>query len=131
MAYSIDFDKAIAEQFLDALKSGQPIKPPREQWDIHGALALAGACYFFARSHGPLDLIFSPGAWEQLPREHREAKEETLVADLHLAISFYAMLTEMVNDGEFDKRYEPHVRALIYEDDTGRHLRVYEGFRQI
>jgi hypothetical protein len=91
-------------------------------------LALAGACYFAAMSRGPLTV--PPAAWEKLPPQYREATEETLFRDLHLAIDYYAQLTMAVKDGKFDDEFEPHVEAVIWEDEDGMHLQPHVGFRK-
>jgi hypothetical protein len=131
VAYPVSFDKETGEGFLQALMSGQPVIPPGiDAWDINSILALAGACYFAAMSHGPLSLKNLPGIWEKLPLEQREAREETLSADLHLAIEFYGQLTMFVKDEEFDESFDPHVEAIVYEHDGRKSVQPHVGFRK-
>ena len=112
MAYPIRFHKEEAEKFLAAIATGEPLLPPGGQWNIYALLAVAGACHFVASSHGPIAL--SPVDIASLPKEHREAREETFLRDLGTAIRYYSELTMMVKDGEFDERNEPFVQAIVY-----------------
>jgi hypothetical protein len=129
MAYPINFDKATAERFLQALRSGQAIEPPGGRWTIHALLALAGACHFAASTHGPLAFTGHAGAWERLPHEYKEARMGTLFEDLRLAIEFYSHLTMLVQVGEYDDRFAPHVEATVCRSDGEDRVRVRTGFR--
>jgi len=129
--FPISFDKARAEYVLDCLKNGKAIDPDSaDGWSVHGCLALAGACFFQAVSHGaPLykALGVDPSTF---PQERQEAIEETLVHDLHAAIEFYCHLTMLVCDNEFDQRCEPYVTALVTQDGTlKKTLKPLEGFK--
>ena len=130
MAYPIHFDKATAVRFLQALRSGQAIEPPEGGWTIHAMLALAGACHFAASTHGPLAFSGHASAWERLPHEHKEARMGTLFEDLLLAIDFYSHLTILVQVGEFDDRFAPHVEAIVSRNDGEHHVTVRKGSRR-
>jgi hypothetical protein len=52
MPVGINFSKAKAERFIDALDHGRPIEPMGNRWTTDDMLALAGAAHFAAMSHG-------------------------------------------------------------------------------
>ena len=130
MPYPINFNKAQAERFLAALRNGTAIDAPPEGWSINDMMALGGACFFAAMSHGPiLDKVRGIDT-SKLPHEHREAREDTLMQDLHDAIEFYGQLTSLVADSRFDPEYEPNVVALVFTDADGKkQLIPHKGFK--
>lgn len=113
MAIGINFRKERAEQFLDCIEKGKPIENVRTVDDM---LALAGACFFVAMSHGPI--AKSEIDWAKVPKEHREARDVQLFAEIHAAIEFYGQLTMLVKDDEYDAAFEPQVRAAMMSEKT-------------
>ena len=114
------------EELLEAIDSGRALAPPGGRWDSYALLAVAGACHFAAMSHGAVEL--PPVDVERLPKEYREAKEETFFEDLSDAIRFYSQLTMMVKDGKYD-HMEPELEAVIYSDADGKHVIPVKGFK--
>jgi hypothetical protein len=124
MPMPIFFSKARAEYLLDRLSTGKPIEGVRT---VNDFLALAGACYFAAMSHGPPRL--GGREWSELPEERREAGEETHVADTLLAIEFYAQLTMMVKHGEYDTHWEGEASAIVFWNEDTKALHPLRGYR--
>jgi hypothetical protein len=120
MAYPIEFHKDDAEQWLQAIRSGAPLPLPASgKWSIHAMLALAGVLHYAVMAYGPVHHALSPEQEEKLPPAHREAREETLIQDLALAIEFHARLVMRVREGEFDNAFEPLIQAVVYTDAHG------------
>jgi hypothetical protein len=133
MAYPIEFHKDDAEQWLQAIRSGAPLPLPASgKWSIHAMLALAGVFHYAVKAYGPLHHALSPEQEEKLPPEHREAREETLLEDLALAIEFHARLVMWVREDKFDAAFEPFVQAVVYRDASGeKSLVPARGFRGV
>ena len=129
MAIPISFDRDKAAEMLSALADGGSIKH-EGPWTFHDVLALAGASYFCAMSHGP-QVSGRPQVSEH--EEHREAVEKAFFAELFGAIEFVGQLTMRVHHGEFDDDFEAHVEAVLLRDGDGSERRfvVYpiKGFR--
>jgi hypothetical protein len=121
------FSKAKTERFLDCLANGKPFIPTQAQWTVDDMLALAGACYFGAMSHGPVRL--SDREWSEIPREHREAAEDTSLKDLGAAVMFYGELTQKVRDCDYDEACEPECSGAVFTSEDGMHLVPFKGFR--
>jgi hypothetical protein len=49
----------------------------------------------------------------KVPKQYREAHEETLYADLRAAIEFYSHLTMLVRGQEYDQHFEPLMQAVV------------------
>jgi hypothetical protein len=122
MAYPIEFKKAKAEQFLQALETNQPLAPPEGGWNVLNMLVLAGVLHSVVWSYGPLSYILDPDRHEKLPKEHKEASEETLTGDLEFVIEFFSGLTAMAQSGVYDRHFEPVVRALVHADAKGKRV---------
>lgn len=125
----INFDKATAEHFVTCLAEGGPIAH-EGPWTADDMLTLAGACFFGVMSQGPMLEKIAKLMGKEIPQrhmEHAEASEEQFLADIHGAIGFIGELAMHVHDGEFDKHYEPRVRALL--DGTSLSVHPIEGFR--
>jgi hypothetical protein len=68
---------------------------------------------------------------ENLPEEHLEAHEQTMLMDILAAIQFTSNRTMDVREGRFDKGYEPVVQAIVRWDvRTGWQLDGIRGGRQ-
>jgi hypothetical protein len=118
---AIRFEKTRAEHYLDSLQNGLAIQPPDGPgWTVHEMLALAGACYFAAMSHGPP----LQKNTDSLHHEHREMVEEEFYGDLHAAIEFNSQLSMMVKDGDYDAQCGPVCTALV-ENRDGQHKVIF------
>jgi hypothetical protein len=130
MAYPIRFEKSDAEQWLRAIASAQPLALPASgEWSCLSMTTLAGVLNFAILSHGPVHHQLSPEQEKRLPREHREARAETLFQDVSDAIAFNGQLAELVQDNDFDAPYEPVVEGVIYSDENGKNVIPGKGFR--
>jgi hypothetical protein len=126
MAIAINFDKAKAERFLEGLTKGKPITGTQTVDDI---LALAGACFFMAMSQGPA--INQAVDWSKLgPVDHSNQNEDTFIQDIHNAIEYYAQLTLLVADGEYDENFDPQHRAIVMVENGKKTVVPIEGMRQ-
>jgi hypothetical protein len=131
MPIPVLFDKAKTERFLDCLASGEPIRPPGGSgWTVHDVLALAGACRFVASTH-EASLYLSP-ALEPTPPGghpgHAGPAEESFGADLDAAIAWYSHASRMVQEGDYDQRFEPRHQALVSAPEVvKRRVRIVTG----
>lgn len=126
---TIKFSKARAQEFIQALARGNPILAPDQKWTGNDMLALAGACFFAAMSHGPSSFYGTESAHPLKPKDQK-AIEDTFFNDLHGAVEFYAHLTQLVRDGLYDEQYEPEVRALVTQQgNVTKTIRPVRGFR--
>jgi hypothetical protein len=92
-------------------------------------LMLAGACQFVVSSQGPL--LYRDGAFEALPAEHREAVNEAFIKDLETAISYAGWCAMLVQDGEYDRAFEPVHDALVKVGPDGKpEVQVLRGGRK-
>lgn len=130
--FPITFEKKRAERFTQCLAEGNPIGAVRTVDEI---LALAGACFFFLFSHGP---IFRRAAAEmqgqitETPKhpEHAEADDELVFNDIHAAIEFAGHLAMLIHDGEYDESYEQLIRCLVTEtSEVEKQLVPLSGFK--
>ena len=111
---------------LTALSNGTPIEGVRTRDEM---LALAGACFYAAMSHGP-DLHQGRDR-DKAPVDYREATEPGFYRDLHGAVEFYAQVAMMIRLGEYDNRFEPEARAILHagaEGDGGQVVPL-QGFK--
>ena len=127
MAIQANFDKSKVEYLLGCIEGGKPIKPmdSEGEWTQNDLLALAGACFFAVMSHGPALLPQEEKA--KLPAEYQEAYDDTLYSDIHLAIEWFADATMLVKDGEYDREYEPHHKALLYGEKKVAPIKGFRG----
>jgi len=107
MAIAIEFDKAKAQRFLDALEKGKPIHGAES---VQEMLMLAGACFFTAMGQGPE--LQKAVDWSKLNRKRNE-DQDTFIADLHAAIEYYAQLTMLLAAGEYDQSFESRHYAIV------------------
>jgi len=126
MAIAINFDKAKSERLLQALGKGKPISGIESVDDI---LALAGACFFMAMSLGPelqKAVDWSKVADEQQPNEETE---DNFVPEIHAAIEYYAQLSLLVADGEYDDHFDPKHNAIVMIDRGNKTVVPVDGMR--
>jgi hypothetical protein len=131
MPIPVLFDKSKTERFLDCLASGEPIRPPGGSgWTAHDVLALAGACRFVASTHGP-SLYLSPTLLPPPGGDHPEQAapaEESFGADLDATIAWYSHASRMVQEGDYDQRFEPRHQALVSAPEVvKRRVRIVSG----
>jgi hypothetical protein len=126
MAIAINFDKNKAKHFIDALAAGKSITGVQTVDDI---LALAGACFFMAMSQGPA--LQQAVDWSKVGSEQQGSRDEdTFISDIHAAIEYYAQLTLLVADGEYDEDFEPRHRAIVMLDEGNKTVIPIEGMRE-
>jgi hypothetical protein len=129
MAYPIDFSRDAAAGWLDALQRGGPLVAPDGHWTVSTMVSLAGTLFFGAVSHGPLIYMRHPGRLESLPREHREAVEDSFFVELHGAIEFCGRLASSIKDGKFGEVFEPRVMASVQQQDQETAILPSSGFK--
>jgi hypothetical protein len=129
VAYPIIFTKSQVERWLEDIESDRPLAPPEEGWNIANRLALAAALYYSTWTHGPESNWANPQAFKVLPREHREASEETFLKDLESAFGFYRYLTTLVAYETYDDKFEPVVTAGVYMDGDKRGVKFLSGHK--
>lgn len=125
----VNFDKMRSEHFLGCLANGGPIEHSGP-WSVDDMTALAGACFFIVSTHGPWIRRFAAAMGNEVPEPHaelKEARDETLFADLHGAIEYLAKLSMRVVDKEYDDAYEPQVSLLL--DGAARSIKPLRGFK--
>jgi hypothetical protein len=126
MAIAINFDKEKAERFLEGLTKGNTITGVQTVDDI---LALAGACFFMAMSQGPA--LQQAVDWSKIGSESLgEQNEDTFIQDIHNAIEYYAQLTLLVADGEYDESFDPQHRAIVMLENGKKTVVPLEGMKQ-
>src|SRR5262249_9592710 len=124
MAIAIHFDKAKAERLLDCLGTGKPIPPVQGVDDI---LALGGACFFLALSHGP-DLQKAADVLE-VPDAPLGGKD-TFVPEIHAALEYYGQLMLLVANGEYEDHFGAKHRAVVYIDDNEKTVVPLDGMHE-
>jgi hypothetical protein len=123
--FFVDFKKERALEILSAIKRGAAIPaPPSGDWNRHEMLQVAGAMYFAAWSHGPVNSDLARIG--KLPTERSEAPEDTVAQDVHDAIEFCGQLTLMIEDGEYDRQFEPRLQAC----GNGNQTEIVSGRKQ-
>lgn len=128
MEILVKFNKDRAQNLLKSFHTGTPINPPTDGWTGNDLLALAGACYFAAMSHGP-ESFWCRDISASLRPEYREAEEFAFFDSLHAAIEYYGQLTGLVQDGQYDEGFDPDVRAMVRkEGDSEIIVRPISGF---
>ena len=130
MAEAINFLKDRARYFLDCVANGKPIEG---RLDHDAMMTLAGVCLLMARSHGNLPhRLREQGAGamtlEHLPEQFLRMTDEQFAEDSRAAVEFYAHLAMLVQDGEYDARFEPEFRAFVYVEDGGNKVQPVNGY---
>jgi hypothetical protein len=131
---AVHFDKAFAEQVLDAVETGKPIPLPKGgQWTGNHMLTLAGILYAAVYSQGPHShqIAGIDAALLEMHAEKQEAVGDTLSRDIHDGIEFLSMLTFKVMDDEYDAEFEPEMTAVVHETEDGeKKVRPHEGWKK-
>src|SRR5262249_27672092 len=106
---------------------------PEGGWTGRAMLATAGVLYAAVYSQGTqghqlagitADMV------KKMPKERQEAVEETFHRDIHDGIGFVSHITFGVIDGNYDQKFGPEVRALVYEnEDGGKTVIPARGFK--
>ncbi|GEM_PF-1353436 len=109
----------------EAIERGKPIVPIMM---FNEMTALAASCILAASDHTPERRREAALAVRE--RGLDEAPGSTLHPDLHMAIEFIGGLIARVLTGQYDREYEPRVRALLCADRSSRaRLVEISGFR--
>ena len=124
MAIPIDFDKAKAQRFLDALERGKAIHGVETVQDM---LMLAGACFFSAMGQGPE--LQKAVDWSKVDRKPNK-DQDTFIADLHAAIEYYAQLAMLLAAGEYDESFDARHRAIVLVENGKKTVVPVSGMRE-
>jgi hypothetical protein len=136
----VNFDKAFAVAFIDAISTGKPIPVPADGWTGNHMLTLAGMLYASVFSQGPHSLqASSQGDRDRLNKamaklksmhpEWQEAVNEELRQDIHDGIEFLSNLLFAVKDGQYDESFEPEVTCIIMNEEGRKTVIPVKGFR--
>jgi hypothetical protein len=129
----LHFNRAGAQQFLDAVKNGKPFTPPSGQWNGNDMLTLAGMLFAAVFSQGPHRHQAAGLTEEEVKKiafERQEATNETLEKDIQDATGFISMLTFKVIDDEYDQSYEAEVSGIVYRDGNRKHFLPLKGVKK-
>ena len=121
--YPIVFSKARADELLSIIGEGKDIPAPSGGWNCDQMLQVAGALFFAAMSHGPIE----ENQAKNQPATNGNEFTQSLSDDLHMAIDFYSDLTMMVCGQTYDRRFEPELTAVVMRDGTERGFKVIRG----
>jgi hypothetical protein len=127
MAIAINFDKAKAERLIARLTQGKSIDGIQSVDDI---LTLGGVCLFLAMGQGPA--LEKAVDWSKIPAEQQpdeDEEEDTFVEDLHAAIEYYAQLTLLVANGDYDDYFDPNHKAIVLIEAGEKTVIPIEGIR--
>jgi hypothetical protein len=126
MAIAINFDKAKVERMLEAMTKGRPIAGVESVDDM---LALGGACFFMAMSHG--QELHDAVDWSKVPggEEQEEQDEDTFIPEIHAAIEYYAQLVFLVANREYEEHFEPRHKAIVMIEEGEKTVVPVEGMR--
>ena len=132
--HAVHFEKAYAEQVLQAINAGQPIPVPEGGWSGNNMMMLLGILHAGVTSQGAhSQQQLGPDAAKIAARQHpenREATEATFHRDVADATRFIASLTFGVIDGQYDEAYGPLVQGVVFRNQK-RHKSIYpyQGFK--
>jgi hypothetical protein len=130
MPYPIDFSRDACAGWIEAIERGSPLMAPDGRWIASSVVSLTGTLFVAAMSQGPPGYMQHRGRLESLPREHREAVEETFFVELHGAIELCVRLAATIKDGKFDESFEPRVLAWVQQRDGYAAIVPCWGFRR-
>ena len=131
--FPVNFNKDKTAYLLDCLDGGKSIEGIESFDDV---AALAGACFTFLVSHGPvlrraaakLADQMEDGDAEQHP-EHAEADSNLVMSDVHAAIEWYGQMGFLILDDRYDEDFEPKHTAAVYRAEEGRNVVPVSGFK--
>lgn len=125
MAIAINFDKAKTAHLLECLTQRKPIDAIQGVDDV---LALAGACFLMAMSQGPE--LQKAVDWSKVAPEQAESEgEDNFIPDIHAAIEYYAQLSLLVAEDEYDEYFDPQHKAIVMIDEGNKTVIPVEGMR--
>ena len=121
----VNFDKAEAQRFLDAITSNSPLAPDGAWgWSVDDMVRLAGALLYTIATHTPQILEDA----KNMPEEFRDdPRGEHLQRDITAAVEFNAYLTGLVANNEFDAVHQSPFIAGIKDRDEGRKIYPLRG----
>jgi|GEM_PF-3569096 len=122
------FDAALAWQFLRALQSGEPIRPPASGWTQAAALTLAGVTRAHFESFGPHP--YTPETWNALDESDRLAIFKEFSDDANGAVMEISLLVALLMADKYHELYEPRVTIEVSLGDEPR-LEVLAGRRDL
>jgi hypothetical protein len=127
MAIAINFDKAKIERILESISKGRPIGGIESVDDM---LALGGACFFMAMSHG--EELLEAVDWSKVPggdEEPDEQAEDTFIPEIHAAIEYYAQLIFLVAKQEYDEHFDRRHKAIVLIEEGEKTVIPVEGMK--
>lgn len=121
----VNFDKAEAQRFLEAIRSNAPLAPDGPWgWSVDDMVRLAGVLLYCIATHTPQILDEA----RQMPEEFRDdPRGEHLQRDITAAVEFNAYLAGLVANDEFDALHESPFIAGIKDRDDGRKIYPLRG----
>jgi hypothetical protein len=135
---AVHFSKDLAALFLHAVKTGQPIPPPPGGWTQDHMLMLAGMLVAAIHSLGPQThqrVSAHSGNLDKPTLERHESSEssgQTWRAEIGLGAEFLSKLADHVVKGDYDKKFESTVEALVYEEADGdKKFQPVKGFKTL
>jgi hypothetical protein len=132
---AVHFSKDLGARFLHAVQTGQPIFPPPEGWTPNHLLTLAGMLVAAIDSLGPQaypSTIARPDKLERRTPENPEPSEQMWRTDIGLGAEFISKLGGHVLKGDYDKKFEANVEALVYTEAGGdKRFQPVKGFKSL
>ena len=118
MALCIAFTKERISYLIDCLTKHKPIEPNHVNgWTHNDTLVLGGVCFFVTEIQGPP--LHSKANISRLSQERLEFIQQQFKNDIRTAIEFYALVAEMILNGEYDSHFEEEVSGVIEHCDDG------------
>ena len=121
----VNFDKAEAQRFLEAIRSNAPLVPDGPWgWSVDDMVRLAGVLLYSIATHTPQILAEA----SKMPEEFRDdPRGEHLQRDITAAVEFNAYLAGLVANDEFDSLHQSPFIAGIKDRDDGRKIYPMRG----
>lgn len=121
----VNFDKAEAERFLEALRSNAPLTPDGAWgWSVDDMVRLAGVLLYKIATHTPQILEDA----RKMPQEFcDDPRGEHLQRDITAAVEFNAYLAGLVANDEFDALHQSPFIAGIKDRPDGRKIYPLRG----
>ncbi len=131
--FPINFDKSLAQHFINCLTTGEAIGSVHTLDEI---TTLAGACFYALIVQGPRGQRHSAeqqGLIVESPQhpEHVEADDAMAFNDIGTAIQFAGILCLMVHEQQYDSVYEEQIACLVGQGGEKRTtIKPIAGFKQ-
>lgn len=124
MAIPIQFSKARAQELIDCIANGAPIRSSDERgWTLADFLHVRGAFYLAAMSFGLAGRANDA-------QEHKEARWQAVKADVEHADRWFAERTKDILEKTYDERFEVvHKAILSIREDGEPEVTPNSGFR--